>query len=233
YLYMLIGIYLILPIISAWIAQAPKKDIQRVIWIWVLTTTLPYLQMVAPLLGYNGNYGNMGILGVCDWNPYGTFYYFSGFLGYVILANYLVRFPLNWSWRKTLSIAIPLWAMGYLITSLGFILTQKYYPGNFAQLEIIWLFTGINVLMMTFPFFIIIQKISFKPSKFLSKLASLTFGVYLCHFLIVQICYDIVYPYIDIAPWLQLPLIAIFAFTVSSVIIWILSRLPKSKYLIG
>lgn len=48
---------------------------------------LPYLQMIAPLLGYNGNYGNMGLLGVCDWNPYGMLYYFSGFLGYLVLGS--------------------------------------------------------------------------------------------------------------------------------------------------
>lgn len=233
YLYMLVGIYLVLPIVSAWLVQAPKKDILRVIWLWVFSTTIPLLQMAAPLCGFTGNYGNMGILGVCDWNPYGTFYYMSGFIGYAVLAYYLVRFPLEWSWKKTLSIAIPIWLTGYLITSLGFVLTQKYFPASYPQLEIIWLFSGINVLMMTVPFFIIIQKIEFKPSKFLSLLASLTFGVYLCHFLVVQICYDFIYPNVDIPPYLQLPLIAVCSFALSAIVIWFLSHLPKSKYIIG
>lgn len=233
YLYMLVGIYLILPIVSAWLVQAPKRDILRVIWVWIFSTTVPLIQMAAPLAGYVGNYGNMGVFGVCDWNPYGTFYYFSGFIGYVILAYYLIKFPLNWSWRKTLSIALPIWIVGYLITSLGFILTQKYYPGSYAQLEIIWLFSGLNVLMMTFPVFIIIQKISFKPSKFVSLIASLSFGVYLCHFFVIQVCYDLIYPYIDLPPYLQIPLIAICSFVLSAVGVWILSLLPKNKYIIG
>ena len=38
----------------------------------------PYVKMFAPALGYQGNYGNMGLWGVCDWNDYGSFYYFSG-----------------------------------------------------------------------------------------------------------------------------------------------------------
>lgn len=233
YLYMLVGIYLILPIISAWLTQAPKKDIQRFLWIWVFTTALPYIQMAAPLVGYTGNYGNMGILGVCDWNPYGTFYYFSGFLGYMVLAYYLIKFPLNWSWKKTLSVALPLWALGYAITSLGFLMTQKYFPGNYAELEIVWYFSGINVLMMTFSMFIIAQKIPVRQSAFLSKLASLTFGIYLCHFLIVLISYDLIYPYIQVAPVLQIPMVAILAFSLSAILVWILSKLPIRKYIIG
>lgn len=47
------------------------------------------------------NYSNMPEdridLGNCDWNIYGRFYYFSGFIGYLLLAYYLVKYPLNWS----------------------------------------------------------------------------------------------------------------------------------------
>ena len=64
--------------------------------------------MAAPALGYIGNWGNMDILGVCDWNAFGSFYYVSGFIGYLILAHYLVKYPLQWSWRKTLAIGIPM-----------------------------------------------------------------------------------------------------------------------------
>ena len=35
------------------------------------------------------------------------FYNFSGFLGYMVLAHYLTKYPLAWSWKKTLSITIP------------------------------------------------------------------------------------------------------------------------------
>lgn len=45
-----------------------------------------------------------------------------------------------------------------MITSVGYIITQKYYPGNYAYLEIVWYFAGINVFMMTFPVFVIVQK---------------------------------------------------------------------------
>lgn len=144
---------------------------------------VPYIKMAAPLLGYTGNYDNAGIWGVCNWNEFGTFYYFSGFLGYIILAYYLVKYPLNWSWNKTLAVAILLFVIGYGITFSGFLITQKYFPANYANLEIVWYFCNINVAMMTFAMFIVFQKINIKESKLLKNLSSATFGIFLCHFI--------------------------------------------------
>ncbi|WP_165040892.1 acyltransferase [Dysgonomonas sp. ZJ709] len=191
YLYMLIGLYLVIPILGVWLQQATKKEIKLFLFVWGISLVLPYLKMAAPFLGYTGNFGNMGLLGICDWNDYGTFYYVSGFIGYLVLAYYLVKHPISWSWKKTLSITIPMFLIGFLITFLGFIQTQKYFPGNYANLEIVWYFAGINVFMMTFPVFVIVQKIKVPSSARLSRVASLTFGVYLCHFVFVQVAYDL------------------------------------------
>lgn len=114
YLYMLVGLYLIMPVIGAWLQQASRRDIRLVLYVWGVTLLLPYIKMVAPALGYTGNYGNMGILGVCDWNSYGTFYYVSGFIGYLILAYYLAKYPPQWSWKRTLAVTVPMFLGGYL-----------------------------------------------------------------------------------------------------------------------
>lgn len=223
YLYMLVGIYLFIPFIGAWLRQAEQQEIKLFLKIWVVAMCLPIIQMVAPMLGYQGVGGNMGILGVCDWNPFGTFYYFSGFLGYVVLAHYLVRFPLNWSWGKTLAIALPLFAVGYAVTWLGFLLLQKQYPGNYARLEVIWYFAGINVFMMTFAVFVIFQKIRLRPSALVSRIAALTFGVYLCHFVFVQVCYDWIYAALPTYAFLKIPVIAVLSFALSLLVTWLLS----------
>ncbi|MEG1617352.1 MAG: acyltransferase [Bacteroidales bacterium] len=224
YLYMLVGLYLFMPIISGWLSQASQKDVKRFLMIWGVSMCLPYIQMGAPLLGYVGNYGNTGILGVCDWNPYGTFYYFSGFMGYIVLAYYLLKYPLQWSWKKTLSVAAPLFAIGYAITLGGFIVTQKFFPGSYAALEIVWYFSGINVFMMTYAAFIVLSKVRLNPSPFMNRLASLTFGIYLCHFFIVQLGYDLMYKHLPLPAYLLIPVIALFAFTVSAGIVWAMSQ---------
>jgi len=223
YIYMLIGLYLFMPVISPWLAQASKKEIRLFLYIWVASTLLPYMQMVAPMLGYQGNYGNKGILGICDWNAYGTFYYFSGFLGYIVLAYYMMRFPLQWSWKKTLSVAIPLFILGYAITTFGYIYTQKMFPGSYANLEIIWLFSGINVMMMTFSVFIVMQKIRITSSPILRTISGLTFGIYLCHFIFVQMGYDWIYTQTDLPSYIQIPCIALFAFSMAGLVAWIMS----------
>lgn len=191
YLYMLGGLYLAMPIVSGWLREAPAKEIRTVLYIWGATLFIPYIRMFAPMIGYGGNYGNMGLLGVCDWNEIGTFHYVSGFMGYMILAHYLVRYPLKWSMRRTLAVCVPMFVVGYLMTAFGFLAMQRYFPADYAYLEIVWYFTGINVFMMTFAIFVLVQKSDVRPPAWLSRLSALTFGIYLCHFIFVQVAYDL------------------------------------------
>ena len=232
YLYMLVGLYLIIPIISPWVIQASQKDLKRFLYIWGVSMCLPYIQMAAPALGYKGNGGDFGLLGVCAWNPYGTFYYFSGFLGYLVLAHYLVKYPLHWSWKRTLSTALPLFLIGYAVTLTGFLVVQRYYVDDYKFLEIFWYFSGINVFMMTFASFIVLQKIKVPSLPVLRKLANLTFGVYLCHFFIVQWSYDTFYRLLPIPAPLQIPLLALITFSLSLILVWILSKIPGVRRLV-
>lgn len=218
YLYMLVGLYLIIPVLNAWLVQARKKDLQLFLSVWFFTLFIPYIKMFAPALGYEGNYGNMGIFGVCDWNEYGAFHYISGFIGYLVLAYYLVKYPLKLSLAKTLLYGIPLFLTGYAITSFGFVELQRYYPGNYAYLEIIWFFTGINVFMMTLPVFVIIQKLPVQPNRWLARTASLTFGIYLCHFFFVQVGYDLLTS-VSLPVPAKIVSGAIFAFAVSALLV--------------
>ena len=77
-----------------------------------------------------------------------------------------------------------------MITFSGFLLTQKYYPGNYANLEIVWYFCNINVALMTIAVFLIVQKLNIRESKWLKNISGATFGIYLCHFIIVQAMTD-------------------------------------------
>ncbi|MEG1955567.1 MAG: acyltransferase [Mucinivorans sp.] len=233
YIYMLVGLYLFMPIISSWMEQASKHDIQYFLAIWLITLCLPYLQILAPVLGYTGNYGNMGLLGVCDWNPYGMLYNFSGFLGYIVLAYYLMRFPLEWSWRKTWMVAVPMMVVGYAITLGGFLVTQKYFPGNYAALEIVWYFSGINVFMMTFAVYIVLSRVKLPPLPWLRQVASLTFGVYLCHFIFVLMGYDMIYGQLELPAWLLIPLNAIIAFGCALLFTWVLNKIPYLRRMVS
>lgn len=236
YLYMLVGLYLFIPIISPWIAQASRKELKTFLYIWGFTLFIPFLQLFAPYFGYQGNYGHLGLFGLCDWNPVGTFYYFTGFLGYLVLGHYMTKYPSELSWGKTVSRATLLFIAGYCITFIGFVQLQKHFPGDYAYLEIIWYFTGINVFMMTYAVFMVLQKIKVEREttvKRLSRAASLTFGIYLCHFFLVFVCYEFVYAYIPLPPYLQIPVIAVGAFIISAIAVRLLQKLPGHRYIIG
>jgi surface polysaccharide O-acyltransferase-like enzyme len=232
YLYMLVGLYLLIPILNAWLLQATKKDLLLVLKLWGGSLLLPYLKMIFPILGYVGNYGNLDILGGCDWNVYSSLYYISGFIGYLILAYYLMRYPIVWSWRKLCVIGIPVFLVGYLVTSFGYIILQNYFPGNYAYLEIIWLFCGLNVFMMTFPLFLIFQKIKFKNRSWVRTLASCTFGIYLSHFFWVAVFYDLFN--ISLLPdVLRIFLMAFTTFVVSFFIVYVMSKNDFTKRFIA
>jgi surface polysaccharide O-acyltransferase-like enzyme len=174
--------------------------------------------MIAPTLGYTGNYEQMGIWGVCNWNEFGTFYYFSGFLGYIVLAYYLVNYPFQCSISKTIAIALPLFIVGFLATFFGFLATQKYYPGNYANLEVIWYFCNINVAFMTIAIFLVVQKLKIPESKWIKRLSSATFGIYLAHFIIVQALTDIFLTIPNLPATLKILSIALLGFSLSFLI---------------
>ncbi len=113
---------------------------------------------------------------------------------------YLKRFPIRWSTQRLCATMIPLFVLGYAITAGGYVWLQERYPGDYDYLEIIWYFCGINVFMMTLPIFVAVQHFGSRPkpqggnsvaSYPLKRLASLTFGIYLCHFIFVYITFDL------------------------------------------
>lgn len=81
FLYVMIGLYLFAPIISYWLRQATKKQVQFFLLIWAINLCLPWLNLLKPGL-YNE-----------DGSYYWIFCYFGGFLGYWVLGYYLRQYP--------------------------------------------------------------------------------------------------------------------------------------------
>ena len=219
YLYMLIGMYLVMPLISPWLQQASKRDLQVVLGVWGLSLFVPCVKLFVPMLGYPGAEAHVDLWGACAWNEFGMFYYVSGFMGYMLLAHYMMRFPPQWSWKKMLGICIPLFAAGYALTACGYLWVESLHPGNFAYLELVWYFSGINVLMMTFPVLAVVQKLDVAARPWLTKLAAYSFGIFLCHFVFVYVSYDL----LDISflpDWARIVLMAFVTFGLSALVTW-------------
>ncbi len=231
YVYMMVGVYLIIPIMSVWVQQATQKELLLVLKLWFFTTFIQYIEIILPFLGYQGNYGSFGIFGNCSWNTFTTFQYIGGFIGYVLLAHYLVKYPLQWSLGKTISLGILSWLIGYGISFGAFHYVRNNYPENFNMLEIPWAYTSFNVVLMTIPIFLIAQKIHFRPSILIAKLAECSYGIFLVHFVIVHACYEFVARYITIPPFFQLFVVVLVSFPLTALIVAGLRTMPLFRKL--
>ncbi|BEG99053.1 acyltransferase [Bacteroides sedimenti] len=224
YIYLLIGLYLYMPIFSAWVEKASDKSKRLFLGLWVITLLLPYgTQFISPYL-----------FGACSWNAYGTFYSFAGFNGYLLLGHYLGKGN-DWSWGKTLLITIPMFAVGYLITFKGFRAMSSDPNVTDARLELFWTYCSINTMLMTTAVFLLIQKVrvtSDKLSDLLAQVAKCSFGMYLCHYFFIGPAYLLtVVLHTPVA--LQIPFTAVLVLLASWGLVSMIYKLPKAKYIVG
>ena len=205
FVYMLVGLYLLMPMLSPWAERVGKRELQFYLLLCLLTSLLPFLRAWA-----GGNppviYGPTGIpnparyplWGEASWNPYGLFYYFSGFVGYMLLGLYLRRFVGPLSWRRTLAIALPAWLVGFAICYLGFLWAveadaQGVYPvegpmGMVVAWETTWINDTLSVALMTIGWVLVFRKITSQGSFFrriLLPVSRASYGMYLCHMIVL------------------------------------------------
>ena len=149
YIYMLIGLYVFMPIISPWLKVVGKNEELFFLAIWFASTFMNYIKLIVP----GGE-----IFGECSWNDFHMLYYNAGYIGYLIMAHY-IRTYVDWSWNKTLKIAIPMFLVGYAISVLGFYEFSQTSTDPYI-VEQFWRFCTPNCAMMTFALFIVFKKIS-------------------------------------------------------------------------
>ena len=224
YIYLLIGLYLYLPVFSAWVEKASERAKLMFLLAWGVTLLLPYYYQ------FVSNY----LWGTCSWNSFGMLYAFAGFNGYLLLGHYLKN--LEWSLKKTLAIGIPMFAVGYAVTFLGFrhITALPEYADE--MLELFFTYCSLNVVMMTIPVFMLAKKVKVNSERMKKALANLTvcgFGIYMIHYFFTGPSVVLMRA-INMPIGLQIPVAAILAFAVSWGLVWLIYRAGKvAKYIVG
>ena len=207
FVYMLIGVYLIMPLLSPWAEKVGKRELQIYLCIWLFTTLIPLIRQwvggPAPVVyGPSGipNAAKYPLWGEASWNTYGLFYYLSGFIGYLLLGLYFRKFVGRISWGKTLAIAIPAFLVGFSICSGGFLHhvwldSKNYFPvegpvGMAALWEGPWLNDTFGVALMTLGWILVFWKIETGGrfyEKVLLPVSKASYGMYLCHMLLLGV----------------------------------------------
>ena len=224
YIYLLIGLYLYLPVFSAWVEKASERAKLMFLLAWGVTLLLPYYYQ------FVSNY----LWGTCSWNSFGMLYAFAGFNGYLLLGHYLKN--LEWSLKKTLAIGIPMFAAGYAVTFLGFRHITALPEYTDEMLELFFTYCSLNVVMMTIPVFMLAKKVKVNSERMKKALANLTvcgFGIYMIHYFFTGPSVVLMRA-IDMPIGLQIPVAAILAFAVSWGLVWLIYRAGKvAKYIVG
>ena len=235
FVYMLIGVYIAMPLLSPWIERVSKRGEQIFIGAWAVTTLVPFLHQAAIAL-----YGRGEVYGEANWNEFGALYYISGFIGYVVLAHY-IRTYIDWSWRKTLAVAIPMWIIGYGIAALWFWnqIPSEYPVNQSIDLAVLmeqsWRFCSTGVALTTVALFLVFKKITacgWFYNKVILPISKVSYGVYLMHMFVLVAIFALVSGWGLCTPLTMLLSTAI-TFVISSVVALLISKLPFGKYIVG
>ena len=206
FVYMLLGVYILMPMLSPWAEKVSKKELQVYLGIWLFTTLIPLIRDWVSNDPIAITYGPTGIprqalfplWGEASWNGYGMFYYISGFIGYLLMGLYFRRFVGELSWKKTLAVALPCWLGGFAISFGGFLrrvaeTSEGIFPtGGGISAAVYWETTWCNdtigVALMTIGLILLFRKITSEGrfyNKVLLPVSKASYGMYLSHLLVL------------------------------------------------
>lgn len=214
FIYVMIGLYLFAPVISAFLKTASKRNIEFYLLLWFITLLMPWAYGV-----FSGSFSQEG-------NHYWMLNYFGGFLGYWVLGYYLMKYPVNIGWnRKWIIICI-----GTLIyPSLIFMMKKLGWDAGPYTDNLQF---GSAILLAFI--FIVIQHIRLQQNlqNFLTILSKYCFGIYLIHYFTRDYFWSI-FRNSDIHIVPRTLLIAIITMISCTVILWLIAKLPFGKRLAG
>ena len=216
YIYMLIGLYLFIPIIGSWIRNASKIEIHYFLIVWLFSSLLNSFDSYRFLPDIN-------IL------------YFSNYIGYLVLGYYLSQNTHSYDFKLIWSFILLLFCV--CIIFLG----TFYYSKSFSHFDgRFYDYLSLFVIIMSICVFIIFKELSkidcksnyifYSVRNFINKF---NYGIYLAHVLILNIIERIgLNNYFETA-LIDIPLMSILCLFLSAVLVFIINKLPFGSYYSG
>ena len=213
FMYVLVGLYLIAPIISHWLRQSSEKELVFYLALWLITLSFTHLENILHISeGYNN-----------------VLYYFGGYIGYFVLGYYLHTYINLYGGGKFLLVivllVVPIIVFG-TCKYMGMPLTFSAYPSLFtSSMSISW-FLGIKMFMHKYP-------LADNMAHAFESVSNLSFGIYLMHiYFLTEISWRLC-DYLQLIGVSQILLTAMVTSTLSFLVSWLISQLPYSQFIIG
>ena len=212
FVYMLAGLYMLAPILSPWLRQASKREIELYLILWAITMCYPYIRDYISV----------------NESPTGILYYFEGYVGYFLLGYYLNKYVNTKAvWKMFILLLFPL--------STATILKIQEVQVRFY--DSFWYLSAL-VAMMSIAWFLLVKQISAiydgisRLHTIIALISNSCFGIYLLHIYIMR---SVIWKW----TWLydlgimQILLVTLMTFIGSLFVTWIISYLPGAEYIIG
>ena len=230
YVYVLLVIYVTLPLMSKCIAAIGKRGVEVVLGLWVLSSFIPYQH---------------GIFMEASQYSHNMFGAFANYYGYVLLGYYLHRYGLpvftrkhGWKWALLI-------IFGLVMMPLFEFLVQGHFNISWQEhIDTITNDISINNVAMATLLFTLIQR--FAPKRYDSKkhaaaatwwplLSNCTLGIYLSQMIVLrQIVWPLTQSWLGNTHWVVDSLVSgVLAFLVCLVLVILLRMLPVRRYIVG
>ncbi len=203
YLYLLFGLYLLIPILSKWICNSSEKELRYFLFIWGITLCLNQFEFLS------------------DFFPAIELKYFSGFLGYLVLGYYLSTYIKIERWFSVL-----LFATGFLITVIGtayLTIKEGYCVHDFYG------YLTLNVVIASIGIFLFFRNFSLNTNyPFINKISDFidkySYGIYLSHIFVLYFLGGF-YSLIPISI-INIPVMSILCVAISALLSWCIGKIP-------
>ena len=211
YIYLIIGIYLFVPVLNRWIKHCPEKEIVYFLSLWLVS------MVVAAYLPE-------GFIPV-------SLLHFSGYTGYLVAGYYLAQ--KNNENKKYINATVAALALGILLTFAGtWYITSR--QGKFSALY--YDFLQPNVMLTALAIFWWFKNSSFTTRYWSGSMATVSkysYGIFLAHVLVLYTLHKV---HIDgslIHPVVGVPFTTVCCILISYLIVEGLRRLPYGHYFSG
>lgn len=211
FMYAIISIYLMTPIITPWLSKCSKLELETYLGMWIIVLILPYLSL------FNNNTFSIVQKG-------GILFYFGSYLWIAVFGyycrKYIITIKINY---KFLLLCILI-----LTSPLILFMIRNTIDKNITS------HLTINTIANTSLVFIVIQNIQWKGMicKIIEFISKYSFGIYLTHMLFMSPFRKWISIF-NLNYIIQIPLTAFTIGACSLLLTWLISKFPHSKYIIG
>jgi surface polysaccharide O-acyltransferase-like enzyme len=221
YIYVLFGLYLITPILRAFLVSANQTLIKYFITLWIIgVAILPFFGLLTPFM-LNSNVFVIG-----------------GFVGYFILGIYLTTLKMR---RSTLWILLLL---GVVLTAVGtYVLAatggeQIYFFQEYISPTVILASVMLFLLLLTIkPASLQKESSPLKHNKLIKLISENTLGIFFIHVIVLESIqngyFGIALNHNTLNPIIEVPIMTIIVLFASLAIILLLKKIPYMNRLIG